>query len=182
MKQHQTKNLTRKMIFLRSQALDSLLAISPHIPNNRNDQGFPNKPLFLAVKDKYNDNIYWAVPITSRVDKYKRIQAEYSKTHRRSQVERFLFYKLRGREACFNISGMMPIHKIDIESIYIHNGSPVKIKQAEEQKIISNVSTFLTKEHLRKTLVLNTEKLYTRCQQIDIKYQKKMNAKSSRKR
>ena len=149
-------NYKNKIIFLKEKSLDQLMAIDPDIPNNKDlNTGKPNKPLFIAVSDTGNKDIYWAIPITSKVDKYKELQ------HNSNFKEKFQFYYFNGKECCFNISGMFPIHSDDINNIYKKKGIPVKLKYTERKTIIQTANKILLNQHLKKSqLVLKIDSLY----------------------
>ena len=66
-----------------------------------------------------------------------------------------------GKECCFNISGMFPIHSDDINNIYKKKGIPVKLKYTERKTIIQTANKILLNQHLKKSqLVLKIDSLY----------------------
>ena len=121
------------------------------------------RPCFYAFNDsKYND-IFWCIPISSKVEKFKDIvQHKLAK-----QVERGItspkcstirFGKVMGRERAFLIQNMFPITQPYISDVYIDKNTkkPITIEHRTERDIVKNAKDVLKLvSHGYKSLVFS---------------------------
>lgn len=92
-----------------------------------------NRPCIICIFDE-NTNTYWAVPISSKVEKYKRIYK--SKTEKYGVCDTIVFGNVLGREKAFLIQNMCPITEKYVKNEYVYDGNPVKIDKISEEEIL----------------------------------------------
>lgn len=93
-----------------------------------------NRPHYYCLKEIHSD-IYWMIPLSSRVEKYKAIIAKRQKAHRPCDILHIV--KLdNNKESVFLIQDMFPITDEYIERSYTIAGNPL----------------CLTSEHVAKTI------------------------------
>ena len=90
--------------------------------------------MLFGFKDSENNNIIWFVPISSKVEKYKKIYN--AKMKKRKQVYNFVFGKVLGKERVFLIQIIFPTKEDYIESKYIVKGQDVYITESLRDEII----------------------------------------------
>lgn len=84
------------------------------------------RPCFYALEDLSN-GIYWVVPISSKVSKYKKIHED--KIKKFGECDTIVFGHVLGKERAFLLQNMCPITNDYIENVYINTstGKPVVI-------------------------------------------------------
>ena len=92
------------------------------------------RPCYLCFKDNENENIIWFVPISSKVEKYRKIYE--NKVKIRKQVYNFVFGKLLDRETVFLIQNIFPTTVNFIENKYINDKKDVEISNNLKEKVI----------------------------------------------
>ena len=113
-----------------------------HDPNlkwnhHSNRCSYGNKrPFFVAFKDK-ETGYYWAVPLSSRVRKYKAIIEKRQQYGKKDDIIRIA--KIQGRESAFLFLDMVPIPADYFDKEYIRNGQPFYI--GSRQKTNSMIRT-----------------------------------------
>ena len=104
-----------------------------------------NRPCFYAYQDKAT-GLYWMIPISSKVSKYRGIEA--SKIKRYGYCNTIVFGKVLGRERAFLIQNMFPVTAQYIDSQYIdsHSGVPVRVANALSDQITRNAKSVLARQ------------------------------------
>lgn len=85
------------------------------------------RPHFYAIQDKKNQALYWMIPISSQVDKYKVIVEK--KKRKYVKCNTISIGKFAGRENAFLIQNAFPIiakffdhiHTVEGKTITVHN-------------------------------------------------------------
>lgn len=101
-----------------------------------NKENGNKRPCYYCFRDYDNNGIIWFVPISSKVEKYKKIY-NY-KISKFKKVDTIVFGKVNGRERTFLIQNMFPITEKYIQEKYIQNNKDVEItytlgKEIEEK-------------------------------------------------
>lgn len=110
-----------------------------HLMSNKENEGY--RPHFLCVKDARNPNIYWAVPQSTKVEKYKnQIKIKKEKYGHCDTIVIGLFAQ---KENAFLIQNMFPITQNYIDHVHTIDGNAVAIHKNLEKKIISKVKKVL---------------------------------------
>ena len=95
----------------------------------KNKENGNRRPCYFCFNDSDNPEIIWFVPISSKVDKYKKLYDVKKKKYKK--VYNFVFGKVLGKERVFLIQNMFPT-KIE----YIENKYQIKTKDVEIAKTI----------------------------------------------
>lgn len=99
-----------------------------------------NRPCFFAFKDSKIDEIYWIVPISSRVEKFKQIEQDKIKKYGHCNTIRFGI--VLGRNTAFLIQNMCPATNKYLTAYIDKNNCPVRIDNriaADVEKNARNV-------------------------------------------
>ena len=102
------------------------------------------RPYLIALVDKKNPNIFWAVPISSKHEKYQeKYQRSIEKYHRCDTIR---FGYLFGYKKAFLLQNMCPVTQNYIDQLYCdHNGNPAHINNSLLQKITYAAEKILKK-------------------------------------
>ncbi len=108
------------------------------------------RPCFFAFADNKNPGIFWCVPISSKVKKYKDIYDQKIKRQREKGVENpkcntICFGNVMGMPRAFLIQNMFPIIERYIASVYIDRNTkkPVTIEPEIEHRVIADARNVL---------------------------------------
>lgn len=91
-----------------------------------------SRPHYYAVRD--NDGLFWMIPISSKVDKFKAKIAEVEEKAGAGNCFLFAIATVSGRERAFVISEMFPVTEEYILRPYTVKGMPLVIRNEEIQK------------------------------------------------
>ena len=128
------------------------------------------RPCFFAFKDG-NYDIYWLVPLSTRVEKYKRIYNE--KVKRNGKCESIYFCKLKEQERAFLIQNMLPVTDEFIDSEYrCYSNNILKLKKNDENMIIIKAKKLLNIQKMGRNVILNS------CLEIEKELIKMLNVKN----
>ena len=92
-----------------------------------------NRPCFFAFKNSKIADIYWIVPISSRYEKFKRIEQEKIKKYGHCNTIRFGI--VLGRNTAFLIQNMCPATSKYLTAYIDKNNCPIRI----DDRIASDV-------------------------------------------
>ena len=94
-----------------------------------------DRPCFYAFEDA-NTGLYWMIPISSQVSKYKNYYN--AKMAKYKRCDTITFGKVLGKEKAFLIQNMCPVTSSYIKNEYIDPlaNVPVRIDGAFEQKLL----------------------------------------------
>ncbi len=106
------------------------------LPTNKefSDGKEHGRPCFYSLRDVHTD-IYWLVPISSKVAKYKTIYQ--SKLEKYKSVDTLIFGFVLGKERAFLIQNIFPITLDFISNVYIDlaTNEPVKINEKTREEV-----------------------------------------------
>ena len=109
-----------------------------------------NRPCFYAFPDKVEPNIFWCIPISSKVKKYeeivlKKILNQKAKGNKNPKCNTICFGEVLGQRRAFLIQNMFPVIAKYVTSIYIDNNTnkPVTIASKSEKEIVKNAKEIL---------------------------------------
>lgn len=92
----------------------------PYLRGNHEE----NRPHYFAFKEE-NQKIFWIVPISSRIEKYKKIIQ--SKESQGKPCDILHILTVAGKEEAFLIQDMFPISEEYLKRAYTINGIPLKL-------------------------------------------------------
>ncbi|MCM1212461.1 MAG: hypothetical protein NC318_12755 [Blautia sp.] len=86
------------------------------------------RPHFYAIQDKKNQELYWMIPISSQVEKYKVIVEK--KKRKYGKCNTIIIGKFAGKENAFLIQNAFPviakffdhIHTVENKPVIVHKG------------------------------------------------------------
>ncbi|WNY24383.1 hypothetical protein MmiHf6_17140 [Methanimicrococcus hongohii] len=103
------------------------------------------RPCFFSIKDTKHPELFWLIPISSQLKKYRNIHRK--KFEKYGYCNTIYFCKVLGYEKAFLIQNMFPTTEEYIESVYTDtNNVEVKIDERDEKKIIG-LSNDVLKAH-----------------------------------
>ncbi len=101
-----------------------------------------NRPCFFAFSDKDCPEIYWLVPVSTQVEKYKSLYQK--KVERYGKCNTLVFGELLGKTAVFLIQNMCPVTQNYIHNIYMDkNEVLVQIDRRVAKNITKNAQQVL---------------------------------------
>ena len=102
-----------------------------NLANNKENGN--KRPCYYCFRDNKQDELIWFIPISSKVDKYKKIYEEKSQKYKR--VDTLVFGKVNGEERAFLIQNMFPTIKKYIEEMYVRKNVSVTITYTLEKEV-----------------------------------------------
>ncbi len=112
------------------------------------------RPCYYCFKDYKNDKLIWFVPISSKVEKYKKIY-EYKKD-KFKKVDTIVFGRINDNETAFLIQNMFPVTEKYIQEKYVQNNKDVVITYSL-RKEIENKANYILKLAERGKKVVFTD-------------------------
>lgn len=120
------------------------------------------RPCMLVKTDEQFDGIYWFVPISSKVSKYKPIYERSLARYKRCHT--IAMGSFLGDERAFLIQNMFPVQVRHIEKEMLHEGYSVSVEEKLQQRIISS-SNLMLRLNLQGKQGIFTDP-YELCEQI----------------
>lgn len=115
------------------------------------------RPCFYALKDRVNPNIYWLIPISSKVKKYTDIYNHKIKKFK--SCDTLHFGKVLGEKRVFLIQNMCPITEKYIEEQYVVSGKKVIIDNKLERDLLRKVNKIYSLNNRINILFPNVKKI-----------------------
>lgn len=100
-----------------------------------NKENGNKRPCYFCFRDKYNKEIIWFVPISTKYEKYQKIY-EYKKQKQR-RVYNFVFGEVVGKKSVFLIQNIFPTTEEYILEKYITENKDVEIALNVRNKVIA---------------------------------------------
>lgn len=111
---------------------------SDRIPQNKkhDTQNSGYRPFFCAFEDKLDKDIYWFVPVTSKIEKYSIIAAK--KQAKYGDCITIRFGRIMGSISAFLIQNMIPVSRNYLVGEYIdkNSGFPVRTSDKTTKDVI----------------------------------------------
>lgn len=116
--------------------------------------GLHRRPCFYAIQDIKNENIYWMIPISSQIEKYRDLLEE--KLKRYKVYDGLEFGYVQGREAAFLLQNICPVTEKYIAEKYIdeHTGKDVSIPNDLMRKIDAKAKKIMNKYYQGTKIVM----------------------------
>ncbi len=109
-----------------------------------------NRPCYYAFEDKAT-GLYWLIPISSQVEKFKTIYLR--KTEGGRKCDTIVFGDVLGKEKAFLIQNMCPVSPKYILNKYLDRGRPVKIDGRLHNEIVKKANKVLNLQRKGKKLI-----------------------------
>ena len=110
-----------------------------YLMNNKEDGNY--RPHFLAIQDNKNEELYWMIPISSQVEKYKKFIEK--KMKRYGKCNTIIIGKFAGRENAFLIQNAFPIITRYLDHVHTIENKPVTIHSKLERELDVNLREVL---------------------------------------
>lgn len=107
----------------------------------QNKENGNKRPCYFCFYDEENENIIWFVPITSKVDKYRKIYENKKQT--RKAVYNFVFGEVLGKEKVFLIQNIFPTTENFIEKKYQNKNEDVNITESLKREVIHTAKSVI---------------------------------------
>ncbi len=103
------------------------------------------RPHFYAIQDKNNASLYWMIPISSQIEKYKNIIEK--KMKRYGKCNTIVIGKFAGKENAFLIQNTFPIISKYFDHIHTIENKPVTVHDELNKILTQNLSEILAMYH-----------------------------------
>lgn len=110
-----------------------------YLMSNKEDGNY--RPHFYAVQDKKNLDLYWMIPISSQVEKYKRIVEKKKKKF--GKCNTIVIGKFAGKENAFLIQNAFPIIEKYLDHIHTIQGQPIMVHKELNKVLVRNLQDVL---------------------------------------
>ena len=100
-----------------------------------NKENGKKRPCYFCFRDKYNKEIIWFVPLSTKYEKYQKIY-EYKK-QKQHRVYNFVFGEVVGKKSVFLSQNIFPTTEEYILEKYITENKDVEISLNVRNKIIA---------------------------------------------
>ena len=100
------------------------------------EEGKHGRPCFYCFRQ---DDLYWMVPISSQIEKYKKLYHEKMERYN-GKFDGIRFGYVNAQERAFLIQNMCPVTDKYIKNEYQHLGSPVAIDYTTYKRIVSKAT------------------------------------------
>ena len=116
--------------------------------------GLHRRPCFYAIQDIKNESIYWMIPISSQIEKYRSLLEEKLKRYR--VYDGLEFGYVQGREAAFLLQNICPVTEKYIVEKYIdeRTGKDVSIPNDLMRKIDAKAKKIMNKYYQGTKIVI----------------------------
>lgn len=104
-----------------------------------NDINHKSRPSYLAIKTR---NIYWFIPLSTKIDKYKKIIQR--KNLKYKKCKSIVICKIRTQEYVFLIQNAFPVNQKYIKSYHYINNNPVDLCEKDSMLIRNNLYYMLS--------------------------------------
>ncbi len=124
------------------------------------------RPHYYAIKDEKNDNLYWMIPISSKVEKYKKIHDK--KMKRYGKCNTILLANFSGKNAAYLLQNAFPITDSFIDHVHTVNNIPVVVhKDVDTQLTVMLKELFALKKRGITLFFANVDKIITILQNLE---------------
>lgn len=110
-----------------------------HLMSNKENGGY--RPHYYCMQDPMNQNLYWAIPISSKVGKYQQIMLD--KIQRRGRCDTIVIGRFSGRDCAFLIQNMFPFTDNYVDHVHTDNGVPVVLSSQLQAEISTKAKKVL---------------------------------------
>ncbi len=116
--------------------------------------GLHRRPCFYSIQDIKNNDIYWMIPVSSQIEKYKEILS--NKLEKYKVYDGLEFGFLQGREAVFLLQNICPVTEKYVVEKYIdsHTGKKVSIPNDLKRKINAKAKKIMNKYYQGTKIVI----------------------------
>lgn len=110
-----------------------------YLMSNKEDGNY--RPHFLAIRDSKNQELYWMIPISSQVGKYKKVIKKKIKQY--GKCNTILIGKFAGKENAFLIQNVFPVIEKYFDHVHTVENKPVIIHSKLNRELSINLREVL---------------------------------------
>ncbi len=103
----------------------------------RNHENGNTRPTYLCIRNA-NSKIFWFVPMSSKVEKYKRLQEE--KIKKNGICDTIVIGRYRKKYAAFLIQNIFPVTEEYIDHIDTSRDKAVPVVEGTQREIVAKVN------------------------------------------
>ena len=113
----------------------------------QNKENGSRRPCYFCFRSKENNEIIWFIPVSTKVDKYKKIYNKkiemQKKLGKKLSVDTIVFGYVSNTYSTFLIQNMFPVTEKYIESQYIKNNVAIRLSNKLQKEIIYKANKVL---------------------------------------
>ena len=113
----------------------------------QNKKNGSKRPCYFCFRSKENNEIIWFIPVSTKVDKYKKIYNKkiemQKKLGKKLSVDTIVFGYVSNTYSTFLIQNMFPVTEKYIESQYIKNNVAIRLSNKLQKEIIYKANKVL---------------------------------------
>lgn len=131
----------------------------------QNKENGTKRPCYFCFKSKENEKIIWFIPVSTKVDKYKKIYDKKIETQKKlgkkPAIDTIVFGYVSNTYSTFLIQNMFPVTEEYIENQYIKNNVAITLSNKLQQEIIykANKVLGLYKHGMKNIIFPDIEKI-----------------------
>ena len=91
------------------------------------------RPNYYAIEDSKNKDIFWMIPISSKVEKYKKIVS--SKIKRNGKCSTIVIGIFAGEEKAFLIQNAFPVKEVYLNHVHTIQGNPITVHKKLDKEL-----------------------------------------------
>ena len=137
----------------------------------RNHENGKARPTYFCIKNE-NTDILWFIPMSSKVEKYKKIREEKIKKY--GNCDTIVIKKFLGKESAFLLQNMFPTIEKYVDHSHIINGVETKVINQVQKELEDTFNRIIKLVEIGKKVVFTDVKKDT---QIMLEQLKKDNNK-----
>ena len=132
---------------------DSFFALvnDPTLMSNKENGGY--RPHYFCLEDEKRKGLYWAIPISSKIEKYRAIVNK--KIERFGKCNTIVIASFAGRESAFLIQNMFPITEEYIDHIHTIAAVPVALHKSTQEVLSQNARSVLAIYKRNKRIIFS---------------------------
>lgn len=117
------------------------------------------RPHFFLLSDPHVEGIYWAVPLSSKVEKYRDVAKR--KIDKYGRCDTVVIGSFAGEDSVFLIQNMFPVIERYVDHEHTIGGESVNVSRALYESVVSNARHVLSlHKHGRKLIFPDIDRIY----------------------
>ena len=131
----------------------------------QNKENGSKRPCYYCFRSKENEKIIWFIPISTKVEKYKKVYDKKIENQKRLgkkiSIDTIVFGYVSNIHSAFLIQNMFPVTEEYIENLYIKNSVAITLSKELEKEVIykANKVLELYKHGMKKIIFPNIDKI-----------------------
>ena len=131
----------------------------------QNKENGIKRPCYYCFKSKKNDRIIWFIPVSTKIEKYKKIYNNKIKKQmllgKRPSIDTIVFGNVSNVYSVFLIQNMFPVTEKYIENQYIKNQVAIRLPNKLQKEVIHKANKVLNlyKHGMKKIIFPNIDRI-----------------------